>query len=95
MIGSPWLAVLYGVLAGAASGGLSRLAVRRVLASSHLVFFSVYAGGLFLRFLLLAAGVFFLRHERYIIIIAFAASLIVVQTAFEAFPLKNGIKRNS
>lgn len=95
MITSPWLAVLCGVLTGAVSGGLSRLAVRRVLDSSQLVFFSVYAGGLFLRFLLLGAGVFFLRHENYIIIAAFAASLIIVQTAFEAFPLKNGIKRNS
>lgn len=95
MTGSPWAALLCGALTGALSGWLSRVAVRRVLEASHLVFFSVYAGGLFLRFLLLAAGVFLLRHERYIIIIAFSASLIVVQTAFEAFPLKHGLKRNS
>jgi len=92
---SPWGAVLCGALTGAVSGWLSRLAVGRVLNSGHAVFFSVYAAGLFLRLLLLAAGVFFLRHERYIIIIAFAAPLIVFQTAFEAFPLKNGTKRNS
>jgi len=95
MIGSPWTAVLLGALTGGLSGWLSRLAVGKVLNSSHIVFFSVYAGGLFARFLLLAGGVFFLRHEKYIIIIAFAASLIIVQTAFEAFPLKNGFKRNS
>ncbi len=95
MIGSAWAAVFYGALTGMISGWLSRLAVGRVLNSSHMVFFAVYAGGLFLRFLLLAAGVFLLRNEKYIIIVAFAASLIIVQTAFEAFPLKNGIKRNS
>lgn len=95
MIGSPWTAVLYGALTGAVSGWLSRRAVGRVLNSSHAAFFSVYAAGLILRLLLLAAGVFFLRHEKYIIIVAFAASLIIVQTTFEAFPLKNGIKRNS
>lgn len=95
MTGSAWTAVFCGALAGAVSGWLSRLAVGRVLNSSHLAFFSVYAAGLFLRLLLLGAGVFFLRHEKYIIIAAFAAPLIVMQTAFEAFPLKNGLKRNS
>lgn len=95
MSGPVWAAALCGALTGAVSGWLSRLAVGRVLNSSHAVFFSVYAAGFFLRFLLLAAGVFFLRHERYIIIAAFAVPLILVQTAFEAFPLKNGTKRNS
>jgi hypothetical protein len=44
----------------------------------------------------LVAAVCLLRKERYIIIIAFAAAVILVQTAFELVPLrKNGSERNS
>jgi hypothetical protein len=53
-------------------------------------------GGIFCRLALLIAAVCLLRHERYIIIVAFSLSLIAVQTLFEVFPLvKNGPERNT
>jgi hypothetical protein len=96
MIGSAAAAAVYGGVLGALSGGVSRWALGRVLNSSETIFYSVFVGGVFCRLLVLTAAVCLLRHEKYIIIISFAASLILVQMVFEAFPLKhNGIKRNS
>lgn len=95
MIGSAWTAALYGALAGTLFGWLSRRALKRVLNSGDAVFYSVFVGGIFARLALLAAAVCLLRHEKYIIILAFASSLIMVQMGFEVFPLKHGTKRNT
>jgi len=96
MIPSVFAAVLCGAALGALSGGLSRWALKKALAASEAAFYSIFVGGIFLRLALVVAAVCLLRHERYIIVIAFAASLILVQMFFEAFPLKyNGIKRDS
>jgi len=96
VINSPLAAGLYGAALGAIGGGASRWALKRALAASEAVFYSVFVGGIFLRLAVLVAAVCLLRHEKYIITIAFAASLILVQMIFEAYPLKyNGIKRDS
>ena len=96
MISSAAAGVVYGAGLGAALGWASRLALKKALHSPDAVFFSVFVGGIFARLAALAAAVCLLRHEKYIIIIAFAAALILVQMAFELVPLdKNGIKRNS
>ena len=94
MIGSPWTAVLYGALAGTAAGWLSRQALKKALSSSDAVFYSVFVTGIFARLALLIAAVCLLCHEKYIIVVAFASSLIIVQMVFEAFPLKHGTKTN-
>ncbi len=91
---TPATAALGGLLAGTASGWLSRAALRRVLGSSDKVFYSVLAGGMLARLLLLSVAICLLRHESNIIIILFSAAMILVQMAFEAFPLKHGTKRN-
>ena len=96
MINSAPAAVFCGAALGAASGWISRRALASALAASDTVFYSVFTGGIFCRLAVLAAAVCLLRHEKHIITIAFAASLILVQMIFEAFPLKfNGIKRDS
>lgn len=95
MIDSPPLAALYGALYGALTGWLSRLALKRAINASDAVFYSVFVGGIFARLALLAAAICLLRHERYIIIILFAACMIIVQMFFEVFPIKHGTKRNS
>lgn len=96
MISSVPAAVCYGAALGLLSGGASRWALKRALDAPEAVFYSVFVGGIFCRLALLAAAVCLLRHEKYIIIAAFVVPLILVQMAFEAFPLKkNGIKRNS
>lgn len=98
MTASPLAAALYGAAAGALTGWLSRLALKKVLNSADKIFYSVFAAGLFCRLALLLAAVCLLRHEKYIIITSFAGSFILLQTVFEAFPLsnkQNGIKRNS
>ncbi|MDD5210696.1 MAG: hypothetical protein PHV36_15015 [Elusimicrobiales bacterium] len=95
MIGSPWTAVLYGAALGALSGWLSRLALKRVLRSSDKVFYSVYGAGLAARFAVVLGAVWLLRHEKYIITVLFAVSLILVQMVFEAFPLKHGTKTDT
>jgi len=96
VIASAPAGALWGGAFGALAGTLSRLALKKVLRSSDAVFYSVFSAGILLRLLLLAAAVCLLRHERYIIVITFAVSLILFQTLFEAFPLKeNGTKRNS
>jgi hypothetical protein len=96
VIPSPAAAAAGGAALGAASGWLSRLALKRALGSSEAVFYSVFVGGIFCRLGLLVGAVCLLRFEKCTIIISFAAALIVVQMLFEAFPLKkNGIKRDS
>jgi hypothetical protein len=96
MIASAWVAVLLGAAAGACVGAASRFALKRVLGSCDQVFFSVFGAGMLVRLALVAGAVCLLRHEKYIIIILFAVAMIVVQTLFEAFPLKkNGPERNS
>lgn len=96
MINSVLAAGSCGAALGAALGWISRRALSRALTAPEAVFYSVFVGGIFCRLAVLLAAVCLLRHEKYIIIIAFAAALILVQMAFEAFPLKyNGIKRNS
>jgi hypothetical protein len=96
VIGSFPEAVMYGAALGAASGWFSRLALKRALAASVTVFYAVFIGGIFCRLALLVAAICLLRHEKYIIIAAFALSLIIVQMLFEVFPLKrNGTERNT
>jgi hypothetical protein len=70
--------------------------MKRLLAASNGAFFAAFAAGILVRLSVLVAAVCLLRKERYIIIIAFAAAVILVQTAFELVPLrKNGSERNS
>lgn len=95
MTGSPWLAALYGALAGAAAGLASRLALRRVIASSDAVFYSVFVTGIFVRLGLLIAAVWLLRRENHIIVVLFAAGMVLVQMLFEVFPIKHGPKADS
>lgn len=78
----------YGAALGAALGWGSRLAHKKVLYSTDAVFFSVFVGGIFVRLAALVAAICPLRHEKYIITTAFAAAFILVQMAFEVFPLK-------
>ena len=93
---TPWGAVLGGAAAGACNGALARWSLGKALRRADTVFYSVFVGGIFYRLLFLAAAVWLLRAEKYIIIAAFTASLIAVQLVFEAVPLKqHGIKRNS
>jgi len=96
VIASPWAALLWGALAGACTGLASRLALKRALGAPDPVFYSVFVGGIFARLALVATAVCLLRHEKYIIIILFAAAMILVQMLFEAFPLKkNGSERDT
>lgn len=88
--------VFSGAALGALSGWGSRLALKKVLHSSDKIFYLVFTSGFFIRFALLLGGICMLRDQKVILIISFALSFILVQLAFEAFPLKhNGIKRNS
>ncbi|HNW43351.1 MAG TPA: hypothetical protein PKI19_02535 [Elusimicrobiales bacterium] len=96
MVDSPWTAGLAGMAAGALSGALGRWSLRKTLNSADAVFYSVFAAGLLGRLAVLVFSVWLLRNEKYIIVLAFALSLIAVQLLFAAVPLKqNGIKRNS
>ncbi len=88
MISSPWTAALLGACAGALTGAASRLALKRVLRAPDRVFYSVFVSGIFGRLALTLGAVCLLRHEKYIIIIPFAAAMIAVQMLFEAFPLE-------
>lgn len=88
--------ILCGAGLGTLSGWGSRLALKKVLDSSDKIFYLVFTSGFFVRFALLLGGICMLRRQKVILIISFAVSFILVQMAFEAFPLKhNGIKRNS
>lgn len=88
--------ILCGAALGALSGWGSRLALKKALQASDKVFYLVFTSGIFLRFALLLAAICMLRHQKVILIISFTVPFILVQMAFEAFPLKhNGIKRNS
>ncbi|MDD5209219.1 MAG: hypothetical protein PHV36_07525 [Elusimicrobiales bacterium] len=88
--------ILSGAALGTLSGWGSRLAMKRVLNSSDKIFYLVFTTGFFLRFALLLGGICMLRHQKVILIVSFTVSFILVQMAFEAFPLKkNGIKRNT
>ena len=88
--------ILSGALFGTLSGWGSRLALRKVLLSSDKVFYLVFTSGFFIRFAPLLGGICMLRRQKVILIVSFTVSFILVQMAFEAFPLKkNGIKRNS
>lgn len=84
-----------GAALGALSGWGSRLALKKVLKSSDAVFYSVFVSGFFCRLALLAAAVCLLRHEKYTIIVAFAVLFVLLQTLFEVFPLKHGLKTNT
>lgn len=89
-------AILGGAALGALSGWGSRLALKRVLGSPDKIFYLVFTSGFLLRFALLLAAICMLRNEKAILIISFTGSFILVQMAFEAFPLKhNGTKRDS
>ena len=88
--------MLLGVAAGVFNGALTRWSLKRTLNSPDRVFYSVFGCGLLYRLAFLAGAVWFLRREKYIIIVPFAVSLILVQLIFEAVPVKNnGIKRNT
>ncbi|HBA61675.1 MAG TPA: hypothetical protein DCZ92_12840 [Elusimicrobia bacterium] len=96
MMESPWAAFLWGCAAGVFNGGLTRWALKRTLASSDAVFYSVFIGGILGRLCFLAAAVWLLRNEKYIIVIPFIAGLLAAQFFFEVVPLKrDGIKRNT
>lgn len=87
-----WTAALGGSALGALAGWLSRVALRRALRSSDVVFYPVFGGGLLARLALLVGAVWCLRRENYIIIILFAVPMIIVQTVSLVFPLKHGTK---
>jgi len=96
MIDSVRTAVLSGLAVGVFNGALARWSLKKTLNSPDAVFYSVFAGGLLYRLVFLAGSVWFLRREKYIIIVPFAVSLILVQLIFEAVPIKkNGIKRDT
>ena len=96
LAGSVWLSLLAGAAAGVFNGALARWSLKKALGSADAVFYSVYAAGLFYRLSFLAASVWVLRDEIYIIIMAFAVPLILAQLAFEVVPLKkNGLKRDT
>ena len=88
-------AVLAGLAAGVFNGALTRWSLKKTLNSRDAVFYSVFACGLFYRLCFLAASIWILRREKYIIIVPFVVSLILVQLVFEAVPLTNGIKRDT
>jgi len=87
--------MLCGAALGALSGWGARAALKKVLRAADAVFYAVFAVSFFCRLALLLAAVCLLRHEKYIIVIAFAVSFVLVQLAFEAFPLKHGPKINT
>lgn len=87
--------IVCGAVLGVLSGLGSRLVLKKFLNSADKVFYSVFVAGFFCRLALLIAAVCLLRREKYIIIILFAVSFILLQTAFEAFPLKHGPKTNT
>lgn len=96
MTWTPASAAVAGAAAGTLVGWLSRLALKRTLLSADTVFYGAFFCGLFGRLGLLAASVWLLREEKYIIIVLFAGTMVLAQTIFEAFPLKrDGIKRDS
>jgi vacuolar-type H+-ATPase subunit I/STV1 len=61
--------------------------MRRALGASQPAFFGAFVAGFFYRFLFLLGSVWLLRNEKYIITIAFASAMIIVQLVFEAVPL--------
>ena len=87
MMESVWLAVLSGLAAGTFNGGLARWSLKKKLNSPDAVFYSVFVFGLLFRLAFLAASVWVLRNEKYIIIVSFTGILILVQLIFEAIPL--------
>lgn len=94
-ITSVWIAAAAGAAAGTFNGAVCRWAMSRALVASNAAFFSAFAGGLLYRLVFLAASVWSLRSEKYIIILAFALPLIALQVVFEVVPLKtNGTERN-
>ena len=95
MIHTVTAGIICGAAAGALSGLGSRLVLKKVLNSADKVFYSVFVAGFFCRLALLAGAVCLLRHEKYIIIVAFAFFFILAQTVFEAFPLKHGPETNT
>ena len=95
MIHTVTAGILCGAALGTLSGWASRAALKKVLDSADKVFYSVFVAGFFCRLALLAGAVCLLRHEKYIIVVAFAFVFILVQTGFEAFPLKHGPKTNT
>jgi hypothetical protein len=91
-----WTAGLAGLAAGAFNGALARWSLGKTLNSGNTAFYAVFVAGMLYRLAFLVGSIWLLRGEKYIIIIAFAVSLIAVQLVFEAVPLRqNGIKRNS
>ena len=93
---SPWTAALAGLAAGAINGALARAALKKALARTDSVFYGVFAAGVLYRVFFLAAAVWLLRRENYIIIVPFAASLILSQLTFAVVPLKkHGTERDS
>jgi len=85
-----------GSAAGLALGLASGLALKRTLRAAHAAFFTVFGAGMLLRLSALCAAVWWLRRERYIIIVVFAGTMIAAQTASGLFPLrKDGTKRDN
>lgn len=89
-------ALIYGLMAGAFNGILTRLSLKYAFGKSNFVFFGVYAVGFFYRLLFLIACIFLLRNQQYIVTITYMTTMLLVQVAFEVVRLKHhGIKRNS
>lgn len=95
MIRSAVEAAAVGLVAGLFNGGLTRWALQRALNSTDAAFYTAFAGGMLYRFLFLIVTIWYLRHEKYIIILPYAVFLIAAQFIFEVIPLKrNGPERN-
>lgn len=90
-------AILLGFACGTVNGALTRWTLKKTLSSPDTVFYSVFAAGLLYRLCFLIGSVWLLRREKYIIVVSFTVSLILVQLVFEVVPIgdNNGAKRDS
>jgi hypothetical protein len=83
-------AALLGALCGTFNGLLSGFVMSRAAAASQPVFFAAFVAGFFYRLLFLLGSLWLLRNEKYIIIIAFAAALIITQLILEVVLVPRG-----
>lgn len=96
MIWSALRAAAAGLAAGLFNGALTRWALQRALRSTDAAFYAAFAGGMVYRFLFLIVTIWYSRHERYIIVLPYAACLIAAQFVFEVIPLqRNGPERDT
>jgi len=83
-------AALLGALCGVFNGLLAGAVMRRAVAASQPVFFAAFVAGFFYRLLFLLGALWLLRNEKYIIIVAFAAALILAQLILEVILVPRG-----